>query len=134
MEQLFFNSKIQAQHRQKIRNSDWGKGWFFLQKNWLIVFNFRMIAGMIFAVFSEKLLLQTLQALAPCSSKNPFSKKLQNSHKKYLCQSLYFNKIAGLKPPIQVFSCKFCEIFQNITRKLFLYLLQKLTDYFLKLL
>ena len=29
---------------------------------------------------------------------------------KHLCQSLFFNKIAGLRP---VFSCEFCEISKN---------------------
>ena len=29
---------------------------------------------------------------------------------KHLCQSLFFNKVAGLS---QVFSCEFCEIFKN---------------------
>ena len=39
---------------------------------------------------------------------------------KYLCQSLIFNKVAGLRPATllkkrlaQVFSCEFCEIFKN---------------------
>ena len=30
---------------------------------------------------------------------------------KHLCQSLFFNKVAGLRP--QVFSCDFCEISKN---------------------
>ena len=41
---------------------------------------------------------------------------------KHLCQSLFFNKVAGLNPATllkketleQVFSCEFCEISQNI--------------------
>ena len=40
---------------------------------------------------------------------------------KHLCRSLFFNKVADLKPatllkketPTQVFSCEFCEIFKN---------------------
>ena len=37
---------------------------------------------------------------------------------KHLCQSLFFNKVAGLRPAkkktlAQVFSCKFCEIIKN---------------------
>ena len=39
---------------------------------------------------------------------------------KHLCQSLFFNKVAGLRPAAllkktlaQVFSCEFCEISQN---------------------
>ena len=40
--------------------------------------------------------------------------------RKNLCQSLFFNKVAGLRPEIlfkkslaQVFSCGFCEFFKN---------------------
>ena len=41
--------------------------------------------------------------------------------RKHLCWSLFFNKFAGLQPatlfnkktPAQVFSCKFCKIFNN---------------------
>ena len=36
---------------------------------------------------------------------------------KHLCQSLFFNKVAGLRPDTeslaQVFSCEFCEISKN---------------------
>ena len=40
---------------------------------------------------------------------------------KHLCQSLFFNKVAGLRPETllkketlaQVFSCKFCQISKN---------------------
>ena len=36
---------------------------------------------------------------------------------KDLCQNLFFNKVAGLRPGketlAQVFSCDFCEIFKN---------------------
>ena len=40
---------------------------------------------------------------------------------KHLCQSLFFNKVAGLRPATllkketlaQVFSCEFCEISKN---------------------
>ena len=39
---------------------------------------------------------------------------------KYLCQSLFFNKVAGLRPATllkntlaKVFSCEFCEISNN---------------------
>ena len=35
---------------------------------------------------------------------------------KYLCQGLFFNKVAGLikkEALAQVFSCEFCEIFKN---------------------
>ena len=34
---------------------------------------------------------------------------------KHLCQSLFFNKVAGLKKSLTVvFSCEFCEIFKSI--------------------
>ena len=32
---------------------------------------------------------------------------------KHLCQSLFFNKVAGLRPLAQVFSCEFYEISKN---------------------
>ena len=42
---------------------------------------------------------------------------------KHLCMSLFFNKVAGLRPsglqiyynetPTQVFSCEYCQIFKN---------------------
>ena len=48
---------------------------------------------------------------------------LKNSTKftgKHLCQSLFFNKVAGLRPASllkkrlwHVFSCEFCEAFKN---------------------
>ena len=52
-----------------------------------------------------------------------FLKISQNSQEKHLCQSLFFDKVAGLRPEAcmfikketlaQVFSCKFCEISEN---------------------
>ena len=43
---------------------------------------------------------------------------------KHLCQSLFFNKVAGLRPeslikketPAKLFSCEFCEISENTYR------------------
>ena len=32
---------------------------------------------------------------------------------KHQCQSLFFNKVAGVRPLAQVFSCEFCEISKN---------------------
>ena len=32
---------------------------------------------------------------------------------KHLCQSLFLNKVAGLRSKVQVFPCKFCEISKN---------------------
>ena len=60
---------------------------------------------------------------APVRSSRPevFCRKsvLRNFAKftrKHLCQSLFFNKVVGLrkKTLAQVFSCKFCEISRNI--------------------
>ena len=50
---------------------------------------------------------------------NVFCKKgvLRNFAKftgKHLCQSLFFNKVAGLRTLAQVLSCEFCEISNNI--------------------
>ena len=30
-----------------------------------------------------------------------------------MCQSLFFNKVAGLETLTQVFSCEFCKIFKS---------------------
>ena len=48
-------------------------------------------------------------------NKKGFLKKFVKSTGKHLCQSLFFNKFAGLRPEtlIQVFSCEFREIFKN---------------------
>ena len=68
--------------------------------------------------------------VSKCRSSRPevFCKKsvLGNFAKfkgKHLCQSLFFNKVSGLKPQacnfvkkgtlVQVFSCEFCEISKN---------------------
>ena len=40
-------------------------------------------------------------------------KKFAKFAGKYLCQSLFFNKVSGLKALAQVFSCEFCGIFKN---------------------
>ena len=59
-----------------------------------------------------------------CSIKWLFLKMSQNSQKKHLCQSLFFNKVArwGLgrrsvtlfkNTLVSVFSCEFCDIFKN---------------------
>ena len=72
---------------------------------------------------SEKVIYSTYQKQPP----EVFCKKkvfLEISHiSKHLCQRLFFNKVAGLKPQAcsfikkgsltQVFSCKFCEISKN---------------------
>ena len=52
------------------------------------------------------------------------SQKFSKIHRKHLCQSLYFNKVAGLRPQEcnfiktetlpQVLSCEFCKISNNI--------------------
>ena len=55
-----------------------------------------------------------------CSLKNGVLKKFAKSIGKNLCQSLFFNKVAGLtcifikkETLAQVTSCEFCEIFKN---------------------
>ena len=45
--------------------------------------------------------------------KNGVYKTFLKFTRKDLCQSLFFNEVAGLRPLAQVFSCDFCEIFKN---------------------
>ena len=57
------------------------------------------------------------------SVRKMFQEILQNSIKRHLCHSLFFNKVAGPRPEAcnfikkealaQVFSCEFCEISKN---------------------
>ena len=55
------------------------------------------------------------------SIKKGVLKRFAKSTGKHLCQSLFFNKVAGLRPSTllkkealaQVFSCEFCKIFKN---------------------
>ena len=56
-----------------------------------------------------------------CSMKKGVLRNFAKFPGKYLCQSLFFNKVAALRPATllkkrlaQVFSCKFCEISKNI--------------------
>ena len=59
-----------------------------------------------------------------CSMKKGVLRNLAKFTGRHLCQSLFFNKVAGLRPQAcnfikketlaQVFSCKFCEICENI--------------------
>ena len=48
-----------------------------------------------------------------CSVKRGVLKSFTKFTGKHLCQSLFFNKVAGLRPKketlVQVFSCEFCE-------------------------
>ena len=60
------------------------------------------------------------QPLEIFCKKRCFPEISQNSQKKHLCQSLFSNKVAGLRPAIlfkkalaQVISCEFCEMFKN---------------------
>ena len=55
-----------------------------------------------------------------CSIKISVLKNLANFTGKHLCQSLFFNKVAGVRPATllkktlaQVFSSEFCEIFKS---------------------
>ena len=47
--------------------------------------------------------------------KNDVLKNLTKFTGKHLCQSVFFNKFASLRPVTlaQVFSCEFCDIFKN---------------------
>ena len=47
-----------------------------------------------------------------CSVKKGVLRNFAKFTGKHLCQSLFFNKVVGLKIP-QVFSCKFCDIYKN---------------------
>ena len=51
-----------------------------------------------------------------CSIKNGVLRNFTKFTGKHLCQSLFFNKVVGLRPETlaQVFSCEFCEISKNI--------------------
>ena len=56
-----------------------------------------------------------------CSVRKGVLRNLAKFTGKDLCQSLFFNKVSGLRPATllkkrlaQVFSCEFCEIFKNI--------------------
>ena len=48
-----------------------------------------------------------------CFIKNRVLKNLTKFTAKYLCPSLFFNKVAGRVTLAQVFSCEYCEIFKN---------------------
>ena len=58
-----------------------------------------------------------------CSIKKGVLRNFAKSTGKHLCQTLFFNKIAGLRPLLkhfikkeslaQIFSCEFCEISKN---------------------
>ena len=58
-----------------------------------------------------------------CSMKKGVLRNFTKFTGKHLCQSLFFNKVAGLRPEAcnfikketlaQVFSCEFCEISKN---------------------
>ena len=55
-----------------------------------------------------------------CSIENCVPRNFTKFTRKYMCQSLFFNKVAGLKPATllkkvlaQVFSCEFCKISKN---------------------
>ena len=48
-----------------------------------------------------------------CSIKIDVLKNFANFTGKHLCQSLFFNKVAGLKIVAQVFSCEVCRNFPN---------------------
>ena len=56
--------------------------------------------------------------IAEYETKFKFSSSQWKTPGKHLCQGLFFNKVAGLRPlkkeaMVQVFSCEFCESFKN---------------------
>ena len=63
-------------------------------------------------------------SLQRCSIKKGVLKNFTKFAGKHLCQSFFFNKVAGLSPATlwpatllkkgPLFSCEFCEIFKNI--------------------
>ena len=56
-----------------------------------------------------------------CSARKDFLRNFVTFTRKHLCQSLFFNNVAGLRPEKfikkealgQVFSCEFCEVSKN---------------------
>ena len=48
-----------------------------------------------------------------CSSKQVFLKIWQYSQENTISRNLFLNKVSDLRPPTQVFSCEYCEIFKN---------------------
>ena len=57
--------------------------------------------------------LRTLRSIRPeVFCKKGVLRNLERFTEKHLCQSLFFNKVAGLS--LQVFPCEFCEIYKNI--------------------
>ena len=51
-----------------------------------------------------------------CSMKKGAPRNFSKFRGKHLCQNLFFNKVAGLRPAetlVQLFACEFCEIFWN---------------------
>ena len=78
---------------------------------------FLLVTLLILLWLHERLSKQLSQLLYKKSVFKIFAKFAR----RHLCQSLFFNKVAGLKPSTllkntlaQVFSCEFCEIFKNI--------------------
>ena len=69
------------------------------------------------------LIVYTEAVVQRCSVRNIFLEISQNSQEKNLCQSLFFNRAAGLRPKAcnfikkktlaQVSSCELCEISKN---------------------
>ena len=77
---------------------------------------------MIFLLLKETRSSSKLRSMSRSSRPDVFCKKgvLRNFAKftgKHLCQSLYFDKVAGnfikIETLAQVFSCEFCEISKN---------------------
>ena len=71
-------------------------------------------------VLSEGCLTVSRSSHQRCSVKKGILRNLAKFTGKHLCQSLFFNKVAGgaynfikKETLTQVFSCKFCEIFEK---------------------
>ena len=68
-------------------------------------------------IFNDKNILYTdfmyRRSYRRCSIKQEFLKISQKFTVRHSCRSLFVNKVTGLMPPTQVFSCEFCEIFEN---------------------
>ena len=67
-------------------------------------------------IFFEKLTVLTLKKQPPevfCKKKCSY-RNITKFTGEHLCQSLFFNKVTGLGPLEQVFSCEFCEISKKI--------------------
>ena len=78
--------------------------------------------------FNKILIFISKSSYWRCSVKKVFFKNFTKLTGKDLYQTLFLNKVAGLRPKtiekeilVKVFSCEFCEIFKNTSSQLLLY-------------